>query len=188
MMTLFNIWHYLAVLLVGIFIVLGFIVAMKQQKTEMKVPIIILTLIIGVFVLVLSIVVIDKYTKKVKVYKVENKRLLGIEKIIYTGFVKNEGNYEIGEVNFEVKLVNKGHATGNFKSGTFYNPFYNPSSFFEFFIEDSSRSAAYKPQTLTEEFVIATNLKPGETKAFRVYFSYPPYFRSTANYTKVRGH
>ena len=50
---------------------------------------------------------------------------------MYTGIVKNEGKHEIGEVTIEIKLVNKGHATGNVKGGNFYKP----SGFFEFFGE-----------------------------------------------------
>ena len=112
----------------------------------------------------------------------KNKRLLSVEKIIYTGIVKNEGNYEIGKVTFEIKLVNKGHVTGNVKAGSFFNP----SGMVDFFSGGSGRK--YKPQSITKEFVVAKNLRPGEAKSFRVHFDYPPYFRSVAHFGTVDGH
>jgi hypothetical protein len=124
--------------------------------------------------------VVDKYTKKVGLYKLKNKRLLSTEQIIYTGIVKNEGNHKIGEVIFEIKLVNKGHATGNVKGGNFYKT----SGFWDFF---GGSNKMYKPQSITKEFVVAKNLKPGDAKSFRVYFKYPPYFRSVADFAEVSG-
>ncbi len=184
MMTLFNLWHFVAFALIGIFLILGVVVALKQPTKNLQISVLISILLVAALILGFSIMVVDKYTKVVKVYKVENKRLLSIEKIIYTGIVRNESNYEIGKVTFEVKLVNKGHVTGNVKAGSFFKA----SGFFDFFSGESDRSASYRPQTIIKEFVVAQNLKPGEAKAFRVYFDYPPYFRSVANFTKVTGH
>ncbi len=184
MMTLFNIWHFVAFVFIGILFILGVIAAIKQPTQKLQMSVLISISLIAALVLGFSIIAVDKYTKKVEVYQVENKRLLSIEKIIYTGIVKNEGNYEIGKVTFEVKLVNKGHVTGNVKAGSFFKA----SGFLDFFSGESYRSASYRPQTIIKEFVVAQNLKPGEAKAFRVNFDYPPYFRSVANFTKVTGH
>jgi len=137
--------------------------------------------LINAFLAVFSVVVVDKYTKEVKLYKLKNKRLLSIEKIIYTGIVKNEGKFPVGKVVLEIKLVNKGHATGNVKGGNFYKA----SGFFDFF-SGGFNTMKYKPQTIVKEFVVAKNLKPGHAKAFRVYFDYPPYFRSVAQFTKLK--
>jgi hypothetical protein len=130
-----------------------------------------------------SVVAVDKYTKKVKLYKLKNKRLLSTEQIIYTGIVRNEGDFPVGKVVFEIKLVNKGHATGNVKGGNFYKA----SGFFDFFTNGMGMGKT-KPQTVTHEFVVARNLKPGEAKSFRVYFRYPPYFRNTADFAKISAH
>ena len=135
------------------------------------------------FVLVFfSIIVIDKYTKKVELSKLKNKRLLSTEQIVYTGFIKNTGNHTIGKVYFEIKLVNRGHATGNVKGGNFYKP----SGFSDFF-SGFGGSRDTKAQTITKEFLVAKNLKPGTGKSFRVYFKYPGYFRSVADFSEVYG-
>lgn len=181
-MTLFNIWHVIVLSLFALVFIGGVVVSIKQDNKKLLLPMLFsVTLVVGVFA-AFSTVVVDKYTKKVKLYKMKNKRLLSIEKIVYTGIVKNEGSYEIGKVTFEIKLVNKGHVTGNVKAGSFFSP----SRWVDFFGGGSGRK--YKPQSITKEFVVAKNLKPGKSKSFRVYFDYPPYFRSVAHFATVDGH
>lgn len=180
-MTLFNYWHYFALSIVFLIFVGGVLGAFKQEKKKLVLPMLISTTLVSALLAVFTILIIDKYTKVVKLYKLENKRLLSTEQIIYTGIVKNEGKYTIGEVVFEIKLVNKGHATGNVKGGNFYKT----SGFFDFF---GGKDKLYKPQSITKEFVVAKNLKPGTAKSFRVHFKYPPYFRSVADFSEVTGH
>lgn len=182
MITLFNYWHFIVLLIILMFMVLGIISALRQEKRKLIVPMIFSVVLITVLISGFSIVVVDKYTKKAKLYKLENKRMLQQEKIMYSGIVKNEGNFKIGEVTFEIKLVNKGMATGNVKGGSFYKP----SGFLDFF--GGGANKLYKPQQITQEFVVAKNLKPGEAKAFRVYFDYPPYFRSVSQFSNLSAH
>jgi len=181
-MTLLNYWHFITFAIFFLMFVSGVLAALKQTDTKIKMGMLLSTTILTTLLAGFSIVVVDKYTKVVKVYKVKNKRLLSTEQIIYTGIVKNEGNHKIGKVTFEIKLVNKGHATGNVKGGNFYKS----SGFFDFF--SGGLNVKHKAQSITKEFVVATNLKPGAAKSFRVYFRYPPYFRSTSQFTKVWGH
>ena len=181
-MTLLNYVHYIALAIVFLFFIGGVVSSLKQNTTKMKLGMLFSVTLVSVFLAVFSVVIVDKYTKKVELYKVKNKRILSIEKIIYTGFVKNTGDFPIGKVTVQIKLVNKGHATGNIKGENFYKS----SGFFDFF--SGGFNMKYKPQTVTKEFVVARNLKPGQAKPFRVYFRYPPYFSSTAQFTKVWGH
>jgi len=181
-MTELNIWHYITFGVILFIFIGGVVASMKQKTPKMQFSMLFSVTLITLFMAVFSVFVVDKYTKKVELYKVKNKRLLSVEKIIYTGFVKNTGNYPIGKVTFRVKLVNRGHATGNVKGGNFYKP----SGFLSFFSEGLNMQS--KPQTVEKEFIVAKNLKPGQAKAFRVYFSYPPYFSSTAQFLKVWGH
>jgi hypothetical protein len=161
----------------------GVVFALKQGTSKIVVPMIISVSVIFLISVGFSIVAVDKYTKIAKLYKLENKRILNQEKIMYSGIVKNEGNHEIGEVTFEIKLVNKGHVTGNVKAGSFFKP----SGFFDFF-SGGGFERSYKPQQIIEEFVVAKNLKPGESKEFRVYFDYPAYFQSVSPFSKLYAH
>ena len=182
MSTLFNYWHFIVLSIIFLIFIFTVILAFKQENPKLRAPIIFSTFLIAVLMSGFAIVVVDKYTKIAKLYKLENKRLLSIEKIIYSGIVKNEGNHVIGEVVFEIKLVNKGHVTGNVKAGSFFNP----SGFSEFFSGSSGMN--YKPQQITKEFVVARNLKPGQAKAFKVNFDYPGYFRNVSHFSKLSAH
>ena len=181
-MTLLNYWHFITFGIIFLFFLAGAVGALKQENAKIKAGMFISVLVVSILTAGFSVVVVDKYTKVVKLYKLKNKRLLSTEQIIYTGIVKNEGKHKIGKVTFELKLVNKGHATGNVKGGNFYKA----SGFLDFFT--GGFNMQHKPQTLTKEFVVATNLKAGAAQSFRVYFRYPPYFRSTSQFAKVWGH
>lgn len=183
MITLFNTWHYIVLGIILLILIGGIVVAFKDENSKIRAQIIFSTLLITAIMAGFSVFVVDKYTKKAKLYKLENKRNLSTEQIMYRGFVKNEGDYEIGEVIFEIKLVNKGHSSGNVKGGSFFKP----SGFFDFFSGESIRDKS-KPQQITHEFVVAKNLKPGETREFRVYFDYPPYFRGVSHFSKIYAH
>ncbi|WP_457750232.1 DUF2393 family protein [Sulfurimonas sp.] len=182
-MTLFNYWHYIVLSLIFLVMIGGIVGALKQKNRKLAYSMMFSVVLISLFMAVFSVIIVDKYTKKVELHKVRNKRLLSTEEISYYGLVDNVGKFPIGKVTLEIKLVNRGHATGNVKGGNFYKP----SGFLDFFSGGFGMSP-HKPQTVTKKFVIARNLKPGEAKAFRVYFKYPPYFSSTAEFLKVYGH
>ena len=180
-MTL-NYWHFI-VFGVLLFILVGGVVAsLKQPSKKLRLPMIMSVVLIVTLIGGFSVVVVDKYTKKVSLHRFKNKRILSTEKIVYTGIVKNDGIHTIGEVTFEIKIVNKGHALGNVKGGSFYQA----SGFFDFF--SGGANVLFKPQSITKDFVVAKNLKPGEAKSFRVYFDYPPYFRQVSQFTKLYAH
>ena len=122
------------------------------------------------------------YTKKVSLISVNHHRILTIEKVVYTGIVKNVGNYTISKVTFEVKIVNKAYSTAVLQSGSYFKP----NGFLDFF--KSNTNLLYKPQTLTKSFVVATDLKPNEIQDFRVSFDYPPYFENSSDFTSTTAH
>ena len=179
-MTALNYWHFIVFGVIFLMFIGGILSAFTQSK-KLLLPMIFSVTLVSVLLALFSVVVVDKYTKKVELYKLDSKRLLSIEKVAYFGVVKNEGNHMIGKVTLEIKLVNKGHATGNVKGGAFFQA----SGFFNFF--SGGADLLYKPQSITKEFVVATNLKAGTAKSFRVYFDFPPYFRSVSHFASVSG-
>jgi len=180
-MTLLNYWHYIAFLIVFIIFAGGVISSLKLEDKKAKFSMLISTLIVSIFLAVFSVFIVDKYTKEIKLYKLKNKRLLSIEKIVYSGIVKNVGKFPVGKVIVEIKLVNKGHAIGHMKGASYYQA----SGFFNFFT--GGANYRFKPQTITKEFIVAKNLKAGDAKAFRVYFRFPPYFRNVSDFATVTG-
>lgn len=181
-MTYFTIWHYLVVLVAILLIALGVFFAVKQQERKIVISMIFSIVLVIILLAGFTLVAIDKYTKKVYLGNVENHRILSLEKIVYTGVVQNIGNYNIGEVTLEIRLVNKAHKTGNIKPGSFFSP----SGFIEFF--GGGMNILYKPQTIVKRFVVAKNLKPGKAQSFRVMFDYPPYFEQVSQFTTIKAH
>lgn len=178
MSTLFNYWHYIVLSVLLLIFIGGSVAILKQEDSKQKYQIVLLFFIIFVVISGISMVTVDKYTKVAKLYRLENKRNLNSEKIMYSGVVRNEGDYEIGEVVFEIKLVNGGSDTGSVKSGMFFKP----SGFSGLF------SSGVRPQQITQAFVVAKNLKPRESMDFIVYLDYPPYFRSVSHFSKLYAH
>ena len=181
MNTYLTIWHYVALLIGLIVFILTVVLAFQEKRPNIRNSIIFSSLLVNIMLAFIILMALDKYTKKVEVFNLDNYRLLQTEQIVFTGVVKNIGNYTIGKVELEIKLVNKGHATGNVKAGNFYKP----SGFSDMF---SSSSKDYQPQTLIETPIIAENLKPGETRRFRVAFDYPPYFKGVTQFTRIFAH
>lgn len=185
MITLFNYWHYIVLFITSLAFAGSLVVAFRQEDKKLKFQMVWVFLVIFLLTTALALFMVDKYTKVVNLYKLENRRILNQEQIMYTGIVKNEGKHEIGEVIFEIKLINKNRGTADMKAGTFFSP----SGFLDFFTGGGfGFDRLSKPQQVTYEFVVAKNLKPGQSQDFRVYFDYPPYFKSVSDFAKVYAH
>jgi len=180
-MTYFTVWHYVTLFVVLLIFVGGVIVSLRQEKKSMIQSMLFSVTLVSLSIGFFSMFVVDKYTKHVELYRLKNKRILSLEKIIYSGVVKNTGNYTVGKVTFDIKLVSRGKR-GSLDSTTFYKS----SGFLDFFA--SATKSSKGSNTLTESFVVAKNLKPGQVKAFRVHFRFPANFRNISEYPKVYGH
>ena len=183
MNTYLTIWHYAFMLLSLLLFIAGIFAGMREEKSNLRYGIIFSSFLISILIGSMSVVVLDKYTKKAEVFSLKNRRILMNETIVYQGYIKNVGNYKIGTVKIEIKLVNKGHATGNVKGGNFYKP----SGFFSFLSGGEAKAKA-RPQKVEHTFVIATNLEPGKSKHFSVTFPYPPYFSAVSDFVKLSTH
>ena len=179
----FNIVHYSVFVITLLILILGVVSALKQENKKLVWPVIFSTLLISSLILAIGIAVAEKYTKKVKLVKIDNRRYLSQEKISYFGLVKNVGKYPVKKVYISIKLVNGGHATGKVKGPNFYKT----NNVFDIF--GSGANKLYnKPQKVEKEFVIVHDLAPGEVARFRVTFDYPGYFKNTADFVKVYAH
>jgi len=184
-MTYFTIWHYLFSFLALSILIGGIFTASKEEKSSIRNGIIFSSFLISILLGITFIFVLDKYTKKAAIFDLRNTRLLSTEQIVYKGFVKNIGNYKIGTIKLEIKLVNNGNAVGNIKGG---KSFYKPSGLFDFIYSGGQTIEKSKPQTIVKEFVVAKDLEPGKSKYFRVMFPFPPYFSAVSQFTKVYSH
>jgi len=118
---------------------------------------------------ILTIFVLDKYTKKGKLLSVSNHRILRTEEIVFKGKVTNVGRFKIGECKLTIKMINDIMNKKNLGGGQMFSP-----SGLEFF--KSKEKKKERRNTIEEEFVVAKNLKPREVKSFTIRMKYPPYF------------
>ncbi len=184
MTTYLTIFHYLTLLVLFLLFVLSVIVSMRETRTNVRNSMIASSFVVMLMLSALLMMALDKYTKKVKIVQLKNTRTLMNEEIVYSGYANNIGDFTIGEVKLEIKLVNKGHVTGNVKGGNYYKP----SSFWDFFGGGETAKRKERPQTVIKTFVVARDLAPGKSKYFTVRLPYPPYFTHTADFTRVFAH
>ncbi len=184
MTTYFTFWHWTALLIFLLVFLILVLLSLREKSHKNVLSMIFASFLVISTSAVFSIMAIDKYTKKATLYGVKNTRILRKESIVYTGFVKNKGEYTIGKIILKVKLVNRGHVTGNVKAGSLYSP----SGLFEFITSFGDNAKEYKPQKVEEEFVVATNIEPGKAESFRVEMPYPPYFKHVADFVSITAH
>lgn len=184
MSTYLTIWHWTAIIIFAALFILLTLLSLKEKDQNTMLSMIFSSFLVIVTAAVFSMMAIDKYTKVATLYGVKNTRILRNETIMFTGYVKNDGNYKIGEITLTVKLVNKGHATGNVKGGNFYRP----SGIIGFFTSFGQETRQDRPQKVEHEFVVAENILPGKSVFFRVKMPYPPYFKHVAQFTSVTAH
>jgi hypothetical protein len=176
MNTYFTIWHYAAIILITIALIALIIATLLQPKVSSKPSIIFTYILAALGFMFTAILVIDNYTKKITLSNVDDYRFLATEKIFFTGTVRNSGDYTIGEVTVEIKIVNKDTIAK--KGGARY-----ASNAFEELIGDSN----VKPSYLVVTEIVATNLKPGQRKDFQIIMPHPSYFKGYTSYVRAYG-
>ncbi|MDF1880290.1 DUF2393 family protein [Sulfurimonas sp. MAG313] len=184
MMTHFTIWHWTAVTSFSLLFLFLVLLSLKEAKQKDILAMIFSSFLVVIMAGAFSLMALDKYTKTATLYGVKNTRILRNETIIFTGFVKNKGDYTIGKIILTVKLVNKGHATGNVKGGSFFKP----SGLLDFFSSFTENKKSYKVQKVENTYTVATMIEPGKAKYFRVEMPYPPHFKHVAEFTSISAH
>lgn len=178
MNTYFTFWHYGATVIILLLLLVSIIITLRQNNLSSKGSIVFVYLLVAFGILFTAILVIDNYTKKVTLSNLEDHRFYATEEIIFTGTVRNTGDYPVGEVSVEIKIVNKDSAA---KAG---EPAYQSNAFAEL-IGDKGLKDKRSFLTVTE--VVATNLKPGQRKDFRIAMPHPSHFKGYSHYVRVFG-
>jgi len=183
-MTYMTYLHYLVLLIFALLFVVTVILSIREKNSKIRFTMILSSFVVMLLLSGFFMMALDKYTKIAEIRGLKNTRLLMNEKIVYSGYAYNAGKFTIGKIELEIKLVNRGHVTGNVKGGNFYKP----SGFWDFFGGGETAKRKERPQTIIRTFVVAKDLKPGKAKYFSVRLPYPGYFTSTADYTRVFAH
>jgi len=176
MTTSFTIWHYLDFILIAISLAWVISYTLKQKDIPQKGSFIATYSVIAVLLLLLSVIAINGYTKKVLLLNVKNQRFLSTESIFFSGSVRNVGNFDVGEVEIEIKIFDKGtkrQGRSSFES-TAFEDYYNDVDIRKLF---GYKNEKLKATSYTIRRTVAKELKAGHTKPFTVSIDYPPHFQ-----------
>lgn len=187
MTTSFTIWHYLDFILITIALILTINYTLKQKNIPQKGSFIATYSVIAFLLLILSTVAINGYTKKVLLLNVTHHRFLSTESIFFSGSVRNAGNYDVGKVEIEIKIFDKGtkkQGSSSFES-TAFEDYYNDADIRKLF---GYKNKELKATSYTIRRTIAEELKAGHTKPFTVSIDYPSYFQGYINEERLIVH
>lgn len=187
MTTSFTIWHYLDFILIAIALAWVISYTLKQKDIQQKGSFIATYSVIASLLLVLSVIVINGYTKKVLLLNAENHRFLSTESIIYTGTVRNAGDYDVGEVEIEIKIFDKGTLRQGRPSyeSTAFGDYYNDSDIRKLF---GYKNTKLKETSYTIRKIVAKELHAKEGRQFAVSIDYPPHFNGYLSEEKIVVH
>lgn len=173
-MSYFNLFHILMLLLIiAMFGGFTYLIILKEKRVKIAISFIIANVAVMSSLAIISMILIDKYTKVAVIDDLYGKRTLINETISYSGVVKNVGYGYINSCVMNIELINT--PVKKLEASTFEN-----RGFFQTYIGSShSQKGSQKA-----EFLIVKDLASGEQKSFSFTMPYPAHFKNhTTNYT-----
>ncbi len=168
-------WHYGAIVLSIILFILFSLLAFYAKRLWAQLLIVLFSLLFSIGLLVLMFTGLEKTTKKAEISNLRYNRLLQTEQIIFLGTVKNTGEYHLNTVELQLIMENAPEQGSGIFGGA-------PHAFNE------ALDSTFRPQKLTYNYTIATDLEPKVSKQFTLLIDYPPYFSNGSFSTKAIGH
>ncbi|MBO5063879.1 MAG: DUF2393 family protein [Campylobacter sp.] len=173
-MSYFNLFHILMLLLIiAMFGGFTYLIILKEKRVKIAISFIIANVAVMSSLAIISMILIDKYTKVAVIDDLYGKRTLINETISYSGVVKNVGYGYINSCVMNIELINI--PVKKLEASAFEN-----RGFFQTYIGSShSQKGSQKA-----EFLIVKDLASGEQKSFSFTMPYPAHFKNhTTNYT-----
>ena len=166
-MPYFTIVHYIFLVIFILVFVMLVILSQKEKNPKTRLSLIIVSFVVALMGFVVSVLILDKYTKKGKLLKYTTKRDYNRESVIIRGAIKNQGKFKIAYCTLDIKIVNKVIR----KKGSVFK--YKTSS-----VGDLFKSKGYKKNFLQTSITAVKNLKPKLTKSFKVSVKIPSSFQN----------
>lgn len=173
-MSYFNLFHILMLLfIIAMFGGFTYLIILKEKRVKIAISFIIANVAVMSSLAIISMILIDKYTKVAVIDDLYGKRTLINETISYSGVVKNVGYGYINSCVMNIELINT--PVKKLEASAFEN-----RGFFQTYIGSShSQKGSQKA-----EFLIVKDLASGEQKSFSFTMPYPAHFKNhTTNYT-----
>ncbi len=163
----------------GIFLLLFLILtllASREKNVKTMLTMIFASFLLTLTAAIISMVVLDKYTKKAKILTYKTQRDMAHESVIVRGILQNVGAYDIGYCTLEVRVSNT-------PRGGRASSYFTPTKSLDFM-----KGAGNRVGSITAEEDVAGNLSPGEKKKFYISMRFPGYFESPKYRLKLYCH
>jgi len=166
-MIYFTAVHWIMTIIFLLVFILLVVLSQKEENPKTKTTLIIVSFVVSVIGLVVSLLILDKYTKKAKIVNYTTQRNYNNESVTIRGSIKNIGKFHIGYCTLDVKIVNK----VIHKKGTKF--MYKTSS-----VGDMFKSRGYKKNFLKDSQRVVEDLKPRLSKSFKISVKIPAHFQN----------
>ncbi len=163
----FTIIHYIFVVIFILIFGLLVLLSQNEKNPKTRLSLIIVSFIISSIGLIVSLLILDKYTKKGKLVSYHTRRDYNKEAVIITGNIQNKGKFKISYCTLDIRIVNKVVR----KKGSVFK--YQTSS-----VGDIFKSRGYKKNFLNDSVRAVEDLKPRLTKSFKVAVKIPSSFQN----------
>ena len=163
----FTVIHWIMVILFVLVFVLLAVLSQKEKNKKTRITLITVSFVVSVIGLVVSLLILDKYTKKAKIINYTTQRNYNKESVTIRGNIKNVGKFPISYCTMDIKIVNK----VTHKKGTKF--MYKTSS-----VDDMFKSKGYKKNYLQDSVRVVEDLKPRLSKSFKVDIKIPSHFQN----------
>jgi len=177
----FTIIHWLDVAFFIILFIALSLLSAQAKSTSVVLSGIFASFLVTVFGATLSIIILEKYTKKGAMVNVKERRILFNETIFFKGSIINKGKFPLNYCTISIKLINNDRKA--FGKGSFFK-----SGGLDMFGSKDKQLA--KPNTVKKEktFKFKPALKPTYRKPFSISLKYPGYFKNTMIIKKIYCH
>ena len=161
--------HWIVVAFFTLLFLILSLLSLREKRAKIVLSMIFSSFLITALGAVISLFIVDKYTKQAKILSYTQKRNLSSETMMLEGKIRNIGDYKIGSCTLEIKFSNHTMKMGGVKE-SFFKP---SSSLGPLFSKKDQQS-----NTVKQEFKVVKNLKAHEVRSFRIYMKYPPQMQS----------
>jgi hypothetical protein len=177
----FSILHWLILAFFIILFIALSLLSAQAKKTNVIVSAIFASFLVTFFGAILSIIILEKYTKKGSLIRVSEYRILFNETLVVKGEILNVGKLPLGYCKVSLKLINNDRKV--FGKGSFFKS--GGVSVF-----GNNEKQLQKPNTIIKEqlFRFKPPLRKGQSYPFSMTLNYPPYFRGYRAIKKIYCH
>jgi len=166
-MMYFTAIHWIMIVVFILIFLLLAILSQKEKNQKTRVSLIIVSFVISAIGAFVSLLILDKYTKKAKILNYTTQRNYNKESVTIRGSIKNIGKFPISYCTLDIKIVNK----VTHKKGTKF--MYKTSS-----VDDMFKSRGYKKNFLQTSMKVVEDLKPRLSKTFSKSIKIPSHFQN----------